>query len=120
MLNRRQRGEGQFGCLVGLIVLLIGLFICFKMVPVKIRASEIRQTMEDEAKSAGTHNDERIRNAIIRKGSEERITLSEENIKIERTSNNEIIIDIQYDVPVDFPGYLYTWHFHHHATNPIF
>ena len=34
--NRRERGEGQLGCLVGLIFLALGVFIAFKMVPVKV------------------------------------------------------------------------------------
>ena len=31
--NRRELGEGQFGCLVGVILLLIGVFIAFTLSP---------------------------------------------------------------------------------------
>jgi hypothetical protein len=117
--NRRELGEGQFGCLVGLIILLIGLFVAYKMIPVKVKAAEIRQVTEDESRSAGTHNDDQIRAFILKKAKDNGMPIAEDNIKIERSSSN-IKIDVEYDVPIDFPGYVYKWHFHHHTDNPIF
>jgi hypothetical protein len=120
--NRRaERGEGNFGCLVGVILLLIAVFIAYKMIPIKVKAAEVRQTMENEAKAAGTHSDERIVSAIVEKARENNLPVTEENVHVERASNNaSITVDVEYDVPVQFPGYNYNWHFHHHANNPIF
>jgi hypothetical protein len=117
--SRREKGEGQMGCLVGLIVLAIGVFIAYKMIPVKVKAAELRQEVVDEAKSAGTHNDDKIRAAILRKAREDNLPVTEDNIKINR-ANSEINIEVDYMVPIDFPGYTYQWHIHHSATNPIF
>jgi hypothetical protein len=117
--SRREKGEGQMGCLVGLIVLAIGVFIAYKMIPVKVKAAELRQEVVDEAKSAGTHNDDKIRAAILRKAREDNLPVTEDNIKISR-ANSEINIEVDYMVPIDFPGYTYQWHIHHSATNPIF
>ena len=78
--NRRERGEGQLGCLVGLIFLALGVFIAFKMVPVKVRAAEVRQVVVDEAKSAGTHNDKVIMGNILSKAHEDNIPLTEDNV----------------------------------------
>ena len=119
--NRREAGEGNFGCLVGLIILLIGVFIAFKMIPVKVRAAELRQTIQDEAKSAGSHNDERIMKAILAKAEEQNLPVTEDNVTIERrNSNSQILIDVDYVVPIKFPGYVYQWKQHHHFDNPIF
>jgi type III secretion system FlhB-like substrate exporter len=117
--NRRELGEGQFGCLVGLVILLIGIFVAYKMIPVKVKAAEIRQVTEDESKSAGTHGDEQIKGTILRKAKDDELPITEDNIHIERTSQ-EIKIDVEYDVPVEFPGFVYKWHFHHHTDNPLF
>jgi len=117
--NRRELGEGQFGCLVGLIILLAGIFVAYKMIPVKVKAAEIRQLTEDESRAAGQHNDEQIRATILRKAKDNDMPIGEENIKIERRSQ-QIKIDVEYDMPIQFPGYTYTWHFHHHTDNPIF
>ena len=117
--HRRELGEGQFGCLVGLIFLLIGIFIAYKMIPVKVKAAEIRQVAEDESRSAGTHRDQQIMDTILRKAHDDDLPITEDNIRIDR-HNSQIQIDVDYTVPVQFPGYTYQWHFHHHTDNPIF
>lgn len=116
---RGQRGEGQFGCVVGLILMLIAAFVAYKMVPIKVRAAELRQEVVDEAKSAGTHNDKRIMAIILKKAEDVNLPVAEENVDINRHGDN-IVVDVQYVVPVEFPGFTYQWKFHHRAENPIF
>jgi len=117
--SRRERGEGQFGCLIGLILLGIVVFVAWKMVPVKVKAAEMRQTVVDEAKSAGTHNDDRIRAAILAKAREDNLPVTEKDITIVR-ANSEITVTVTYTIQVEFPGYTYNWHIEHQAQNPIF
>ena len=114
-----QRGEGQAGCIFGLIILLIGIFIAYKLIPVKVKAADLRQTVVDEAKMAGSRGDDRILRNILRKAEDLRLPVTENNVKIERRYQN-ISIDVEYVVPVEFPGYTHMWKFHHHADNPIF
>ena len=118
-LRRRERGESQLGCLVGLILLAIAIFIAWKMIPVKVKAAEMRQVVVDEAKAAGTHNDEKIKGAIMQKVFDTKLPIKEDDVHITR-ANGEITVDVEYDVPIDFPGFTYKWHQHHHANNPIF
>jgi len=117
--DRRQAGEGQAGCLVGLVILLIAIFIAYKLIPVKVRMADLRQTVVDEAKSAGTHSDDKIMKSILAKAEETKLPVTEENVTIDRNSNT-IRVDVDYTVPIVFPGYTYQWHQHHHAENPIF
>jgi predicted membrane protein len=118
-LRRSERGEGQLGCLVGLIFLAIAVFIAWKMIPVKVKAAELRQVVTDEAKAAGTHNDNMIKGAIMAKVYDTKLPVKEDDVHITR-SQGEITVDVEYDVPIDFPGFVYKWHQHHHANNPIF
>ena len=117
--NRRERGEGQLGCLVGLVILALAVFVAWKMIPIKVRAAEVRGVAVDEAKSAGTHNDKVIMGQILSKAHDDDLPITEENVKINRARGN-ITIDIHYVVPVEFPGYTYQWHFDHTIENPIF
>ena len=117
--SRREKGEGQLGCIVGLIVLALGVFIAWKMIPVKVKAAEVRQVVVDEAKSAGTHNDKIIMGNILAKAREDNMPITEDNVKIRR-GNNEITVEVNYVVPIEFPGYTYQWHINNTATNPIF
>lgn len=114
-----QRGEGQLGCVVGLVLLAVAVFIAFKMIPIKVRAAEVRQEMVDEAKQAGMHDDKRITAAIVSKAQYVNLPVTPDNVKIRRAANT-IIIDVEYVVPIEFPGYVYNWKFHHHTENPIF
>lgn len=120
MLQRRgERGEGQFGCLVGLALLLIAALVAYKMIPIKVKAAEMRDAMIDEARSAGQNPDARIMKAIIRKAEALNLPVTEKNVDIRRSSG-EIRIEMKYTVPVEFPGYTYNWDFHHKTENPIF
>ncbi|HVS30204.1 MAG TPA: hypothetical protein VMS98_02010 [Thermoanaerobaculia bacterium] len=116
---RGQRGEGQFGCVVGLLLLLAGIFVAYKMIPIKVKAAELRSEVVNEAKAAGMHSDKRIMATILKKAADLELPVSEDNVKIRR-GNNDITVDVQYVVPVDYPGFTYKWKFHHRAANPIF
>jgi len=114
-----QRGEGRFGCLVGLVLLAIAGLIAYRMIPVKVRTAELRDTVDDESKSAGRHEDARIRAAILKKAELLDLPVTTEDIEITRTSTY-IKIDVEYTVPVEFPGYTHQWTFRHHVENPVF
>ena len=118
-IRPRERGEINFGCLFGLIFLAVAVLVAFKMIPVKVKNAEMRAAIVDEAKSAGTHNDGQIREYIYAKAVEDSLPLSKDDIHITR-ANSEITIDVEYTVPVQFPGFTYQWHVTHHANNPIF
>ena len=117
--NRRERGEGQFGCLVGIVILALVGLIAYRMIPVKIKAAELRDTIVDEAKSAGRHNDKRIRAAINNKAEQLELPVDDSDITISRKAQ-VIRIEVTYTVPVEFPGYTYNWNFSHKTENPIF
>ena len=117
--NRRERGEGQFGCLVGIVILAIVGLIAYRMIPVKIKAAELRDTIVDEAKSAGRHSDKRIRSAINTKAEQLGLPVHDDDISISRKAQ-VIRIEVAYTVPIEFPGYTYQWNFRHKTENPIF
>ena len=116
---RGQRGESQFGCVVGLLLLLAGIFIAYKMIPVKVKAAELRGEVVDEAKSAGQRGDDRIMANILKRAQELQLPVTENDVQIRRAATS-IAVDVRYTVPVEFPGFTYQWKFHHHAENPIF
>ena len=117
--NRRERGEGQFGCLVGLVFLVLAGLIAYKMIPIKVKTADLRETVMAEARSAGIHNNRTILGEILAKAEQNNLPVTEENVKIER-KNQIIKIDVEYTVPVEFPGYTYHWKFHHYTENPVF
>src|SRR5471030_419275 len=117
--KRRERGEGQMGCIFGLVLMAIGIFIAWKLVPIKVRAAELRQEVLDQSKAGGMRSDDRIMAAILRKAEDDNLPVTAVNVKIKRT-NNTITVDVDYFVPVEFPGYKFNWEFTVHAENPMF
>jgi hypothetical protein len=57
--------------------------------------------------------------SILAKAESLKLPITEENVVIDRVQNT-IKVDVDYTIPVVFPGYTYQWHQHHHAENPIF
>lgn len=117
--NRRERGESNFGCLIALVLLLVGILIAWKMIPIKVKAAEMRDIVSDEARSAGQHNDKQILANILDQAQKQELPITEENVKIQR-KNSYITVELTYTVPVTFPGYTYNWDFHHKSENPVF
>lgn len=122
--NRRERGEGQFGCLVGLVLLLIAGLVAYKLIPVKVKTAEMRDAVIDEAKSAGRHQNEKMAEIITKnlldKAKQLELPVKPEDIHVERTQNSYVKIEVKYTVPVQFPGFTYNWNFRHYYENPIF
>jgi hypothetical protein len=117
--NRRESGEGQFGCLVGIILMLAAGLVAYKMIPIKVKAAELRDTVIDEAKSGGQHTDNKITDEIMRSAERLELPVKEEDIIIERRAG-QIRVEVSYTVPVEFPGYTYNWSFRHRQENPVF
>lgn len=117
--RHRQKGESNFGCLFALVLLLIGILIGYKMIPIKIKAAELKDIVTDESRAAGQHTDKQIREVILDQAQKLELPVTEESVKINRRAN-DITVEVEYVVPVNFPGYVYNWNFHHKAENPIF
>jgi hypothetical protein len=117
--NRSERGEGRLGCLFGIILVLAAALVAYKMIPVKVKAADLRDAIEDEAKSAGQNTDKQILSAILNRAQILELPVSEDKVQINRSAGS-IQIDVQYTVPIEFPGYTHQWKFHHKTNNPIF
>ncbi|HEX7707163.1 MAG TPA: hypothetical protein VF701_11960 [Thermoanaerobaculia bacterium] len=117
--NRHERGEGQLGCLIGLVLLLAAGLVAYKVIPIKVKAAEMRDVVIDEARSAGQNRDPQIMKAILNRAKHLELPVTEDNVSIVRGSGM-IRIDVKYTLEVDFPGYTYVWNFHHKAENPLF
>ena len=89
--RRRQLGEGQFGCLVGIVLLLVAGMVAYKLIPVKVKAADFREAVTNESRSAATHNDKEIMAAILRRANELELPVTDDNVQISR-SNSQIKI----------------------------
>jgi len=115
-----QRGEGNLGCIVWLLVLAIAVMISWKMIPVKVNNAELVDYMTEVAQfQSAQKTPEEISKMIIARAGELGIPLTKENITVTKT-RDRVRMTVDYTMPVQFPGYTYNWHFRHELDRPIF
>jgi hypothetical protein len=115
-----ERGEGNVGCILWVLLLAVGVLIAWKAIPVKMSSAELYDYMDEMARfSAGKEAPEEIKKKILARANELRLPLDKEHVTVER-SGDRIRMSVDYTVPVEFPGYTYMWHFRHELDRPIF
>ena len=63
----RQRGEGNLGCILWAVVVVVVAHVAWTMVPVKIASAQLSDFMEDQAQFAEHRSPEQIKKAILRR-----------------------------------------------------
>lgn len=120
MPRRSERGEGNVGCILWLLGLALVALVAWKWVPVKIATTQLYDFMDEQAKFAAARTPpEEIAKAIVNRAHQLDIPLDKENVHVTR-DGDRIFMDVEYTVPLEFPGYTYPWHFHQKLDRPIF
>ena len=119
LIRMNQRGEGKLGCVMGLAILACAVFIAYKMIPVKVKSAEFRDAVFDQSRSAGQTSQAGIRAALLHKAAQLQLPVTDKDITITRRADF-ITVEVEYTVPVEFPGYTHQWKFRHKAENPVF
>jgi len=115
-----ERGEGNLGCILWLLVLGLAVMISVKAIPVKIASAELYDFMDEVARTAGVNTTaEDVKKAILQRAADLKLPLDKDHVTVERVGDL-LRMRAEYTVPVEFPGYTYQWHFLHEMERPIF
>jgi hypothetical protein len=115
-----ERGEGNLGCILWLLVLGLAVMISVKAIPVKIASAELYDYMDEVARSAGVNTTaEGVKKAILQRAADLKLPLDKDMVTVVR-QGDRLQMRAEYTVPVEFPGYTYNWHFVHELDRPIF
>ncbi len=115
-----ERGEGRFGTMVGLCVLLLAIYLGFKVIPVMVNAYSFRDFIEQEARFAALKKvDKEIAARVLRKAQELELTVGPQDIQMKRTTTH-FDITVKYTVPIETPIYTYKWVFDEKSRAPLF
>jgi len=115
-----ERGEGNLGCIVWLLVLGLAVMICVKAVPVKIASAEMYDYMDEVARSTGVNTTaEEVKKAILQRAADLKLPVNKDQVSVVR-EGDRLKMRAEYTVPLEFPGYTYNWHFVHELDRPIF
>ena len=114
-----ERGEGNLGCILWLVLLAVGVLVAFKTIPVKVQSAELYDYMVELTKFAASSKPQQLEKQILIRAQELKLPLTKENVDV-RKSGDRIQIEASYTVPVEFPGYTYQWRFDHQIDRPIY
>ncbi|HEX5761326.1 MAG TPA: hypothetical protein VF121_19240 [Thermoanaerobaculia bacterium] len=114
-----ERGDGNLGCIVWLLVLAVALMIGWEAIPVKIRTAELYDHMVELSKFSASATPEELEHRILERARELELPLDKEGVHVERIGDR-IKMEAHYTVPLEYPGYSYQWKFDHVVDRPIF
>lgn len=104
--QRGQRGEGRLRALVYFFILIVAVFVAFKVVPLYVADYELKDKITEQARFAvyNRYSEDQIRDNIFRTIQDLDIPAHREDVKVENTTHG-ISITVNYTVPVDFLVY---------------
>jgi hypothetical protein len=114
-----ERGEGNLGCILWMLLFAIGVLIAWKAVPVKVQSAELYDYMVELTKFAASSSAENLKKQVVTKAAELDLPLDKDDVEVRKTTDR-IQIEASYTVPLEFPGYTYEWNFNHQVDRPIF
>ena len=108
--------------LILVFALLAGLvFVSAEVIPPYFSNYEFQDTLESEARlgTYSTKGDDVIRDAVFKRAQDLEIPITKEQIKIQRIGpgGNGVMIETDYTVHIDLPGYPMDVHFHSQSKN---
>ena len=98
-----EEGKGSLGCMFSLVLMVIALFLAFKLAPPYIGYYELKGELKQAVSRAAMRPsaEENTVKDLIRTAEKNKVLLKKENIKIRRFAG-QLYINIEYTVPVDF------------------
>jgi cell division protein FtsL len=110
--QRSQRGAGKLKAIIYTVILVVGVFMAFKIVPLYVANYQLKDKMAEQARFAvvNRYSDDQIRDVIYKTVQDLDIPAKREDIKVEHT-NHGLRISLDYTAPVDFMVYQTDWNF---------
>jgi hypothetical protein len=117
--NRRQYGGGGLKAILYTAILIIAVYVVFKIVPPYVSEYQLVDKMQEQARFAivNRYSDEQIRDNIFKVVQDLDIEgVKREDIKVTATQS-VVRISVAYSVPVDFMVYSTELHFSPSSEN---
>jgi hypothetical protein len=114
-----QRGEGKLKAIVFTVILVLGIFLAFKLVPPYVAEYQLQDKMQEMARFGivNHYSDEQIRDNIFKVVQDLDIQgIKREDIKVAVTQSL-VKVSLEYTVPVDLLFYSTELHFSPSSEN---
>jgi hypothetical protein len=98
-----EEGKGSLGCIVSIFLVIIIIFVSFKLGPPYFSHYEFKGEVKHAVSRYGARaiSDENIKKDLINLAEKNKVLLKNENIQIRRFAG-QLILNVEYSIPVDF------------------
>ncbi len=120
MSRNSQRGEGRLKLTVTLIVIIIVVYLMFKIVPAYVNDYQLKDTLTSEGRfyAARQKTEAQVKGTVWKEIQDLGIPAKFEDIHL-LTVGRTVRLGVKYTVVVDLPGYQLNLHFNPDSENPI-
>ena len=120
MRQNRQAGNGRLGLIVTLALVGCAIFVLAKVLPVRIKAYEFRESMRMEARMGAVRrtNDE-VAKRLMEEAQGLELPLVRKNLRVSRTKS-KIIVAAKFEQPIDLKVTTYVFKFDEREEAPLF
>lgn len=117
--EKRTRGEGAFGLIVGILVLVAAVISGIKVIPLYIHGNEIYDAMNEAANFGGLKPLEKLQADIYNRAQDAGVPLNLAEIHVER-NGPYVVITARYKQTVDLFGFKYVYNFDKKVEKLVF
>jgi hypothetical protein len=109
---RGERGEGKFKAIAYTVVLILLIYVAYKLMPPYVADYQLSDKMQEQARYAvvNRYTEEQIRDNIYKVAQDLDVPVKREAIKV-YTTNQIVKISMDYTVPIDMLFYHVDLHF---------
>ena len=119
----RQKGEGKGSLILGLSILLIAIYIGWRVIPVMIRVYSFEDKVREECRYLHGRSMDDLTDDLLQAAELEELDVDAENIdaKKVRVDTYEVLrVKIRYSVPIATPIHVFVWNREIDYEAPIF
>ena len=121
LMNRRscaQRGEGKMRAVGFTAVIVLAIFLAFKLVPPYVSEYQLQDKMQEQARFGivNRYSEEQVRDNVFKVAQDLELPIKREDIKVS-VSLATVKIALEYTVPVDLLFYSTELHFSPSSEN---
>lgn len=122
--SRGDRGKSRIGALMAIVVLVGGVYLGMKFIPVSASAYQFDDTVREQVVYAGARRrrmeDDAVMRNLMERAAELGLPIGTRNVRITRRSKT-IRIQVAYRIPIELLfGYTYDWTFVSDHEGPSF
>jgi cell division protein FtsL len=113
-----ERGEGKFKAILVTLIIAVGVYVAFKIVPAYVNNYQLKDKMQEIARFSVVNHEteEQVRDQVFKEIDDLRLPVRREDIKV-TALQKRVTIEVDYTIPVDLQVYQTELHFANNADN---